>query len=205
MKTHKYLVIVCSISMLSFMGCQSESKGDPSLDAWGPDTLTTQDNTQRQVGSSTTHVTEGSQKKLPSRNTPSSEEASKAGDASSGVAGDKSSTGGILNPVGPSGNRWWDNRTVFFIDWVGGAGDIVHEAVIGQRYFPETKIFIYCTDKAMEGTMNHTKTELTLKETELDDRIFIWVHLDDNRKPLFVKTLISDNIKNKIASAPLTL
>lgn len=202
-----FLALLVSL-MLIFTGCKSDSKADPSLDAFGPDTLTTQDNTRKTSGSAPP-AAEGSHKSIPSRKTSSPQQgassAAQSASSTGGVNPGDGSSGAMIRPEGPSGKKWWDNRTTFFTDWVGGTGDIVYEAVKGQKYYPETKIFIYSTDKAMEGSMNYSKTQLTMKETELDDRIFIWVHLDDNRKPLFVKTLISDNIKDKIQSAPLKL
>ena len=108
-------------------------------------------------------------------------------------------------PSGSSqGKRWWDNRKIYFNDQLG-YGDAVFAAIKGQPYFTETLIFVYVTDKPMEGTFEYDKIEQTLRETRLDDRIFLWVHLDEQRQPIFVKKLISNNIKNKLDTAPLRL
>lgn len=191
---------------LCLASCKNENKGDSSLEAWGPDTLTTNAPPKKiaQSDRSPASSTPG----VPDRNASSSSSStSGTGTATSekGAEGASVQSGVVGLGVGPSGKRWWDNRTIFFMDFVGATGDIVYEAVKGQQYFPETRIFIYCTDKSMEGGVNYNKTKMTIEETELDDRIFMWVHLDDNRKPLFVRTLISDNIKDKIKSAPLKI
>ena len=118
---------------------------------------------------------------------------------------DGSGTSVPLGIVPPAGERWWDYRSIFFIDYVGNTGADVHGSIKGQRYFPETKIFVYSTDASMEGTPYYDKIAGTFTSTELDDRIFIWVHLDEKHKPVFKKVLISDNIKDKMDQAPLTL
>lgn len=111
----------------------------------------------------------------------------------------------VVKPFQIGGKRWWDNRKVYFIDMVGGTEDIVFDAIKGQRYFEDTRVFVYCTDEAMKGTVQYNKTEMTLAETEIPDRIFIWVHLDNDRKVLNLKSLISENIKDKLAGAPLVI
>ncbi|HLF64656.1 MAG TPA: hypothetical protein VI603_12920 [Saprospiraceae bacterium] len=211
MSTHHqffHMLILCSL--LCAFACKQESQSaDPSLDAWGSDTLTRNAPSKSISSGSQTQPTT-SQKSIPGRNAPANSPASGtsgAGGTNKGNtnAGERSESGIQIPRQENSGPRWWDNRVIFFMDWVGDTGDVVYQAIKGQTYFPETRIFIYATDKAMEGTMNYIKTEETMKATELDDRIFIWVHLDDARKPIFVKKLISDNIKNKINSGSLKL
>lgn len=108
----------------------------------------------------------------------------------------------LSSKVRTSKNLWWNKRNIFFADYVGGTGDIVYDAIKGQPFFDNTMIFVYCTDKPQEGTKTYDKVVDSMKSTELDDRIFIWVHLDENRKVVFVKKLISDNIKDTIDQAP---
>jgi hypothetical protein len=118
---------------------------------------------------------------------------------------DGSGTSVPLGVLPSNGVKWWDYRTIFFIDYIGGSGGYLYESVKGQPYFPETKIFVYSSNVSMEGTSQYGKIENTFEATELDDRIFIWVHLDSNNKPLFKKVLVSDNIKDKLDQAPLKI
>jgi len=129
----------------------------------------------------------------------------KEGESSAAQMPDGGGTSVPIGMVPPAGERWWDYRSIFFIDYVGNTGAYIHESIKGQRYFPETKIFVYSTDKSMEGTPYYDKIAGTFTSTELDDRIFIWVHLDEKHNPVFKKTLVSDNIKDKLDQAPLTI
>jgi hypothetical protein len=106
--------------------------------------------------------------------------------------------------VPPSGANviWWNKINIKFADYVGGAGDIVLEAIKGQPYFDDTFVFIYCTDEALRGTRTFEKVELSMAGTEISNRVFIWVHLNDNREVEFVKKLVSDNIRDRIDQAP---
>ncbi|MDX1476812.1 MAG: hypothetical protein R3301_03865 [Saprospiraceae bacterium] len=98
-------------------------------------------------------------------------------------------------------NKFWSRRNIYFFDNVGGTGDLVYEAIKGQPYYTNTVVLVYATDEAMEGTGEYTRVEQTLESTRLDDRIFIWVHFDADRKVKFVRKLISDNIKGDMADA----
>jgi hypothetical protein len=118
---------------------------------------------------------------------------------------DGSGTSLPMGTLPAGGVKWWDHRTIFFVDYIGGSGSFVYESVKGQRYFPETKIFVYSTNTSMEGTTQYAKIKSTFEATELDDRIFIWVHLDDKNKPISKKVLASDNIKDKLDRAPLKI
>jgi hypothetical protein len=195
-----------AILSLCMASCKNENKADSSLEAWGPDTLTTNAPPKKIAQSDRSPAS--SSPNAPDRNSNATSSATNGANTTTstkGADGVAIQSGVVGLGVGPSGKRWWDNRTIFFMDFVGATGDIVYDAVKGQQYFPETRIFIYCTDKSMEGGVNYNKTKMTIEETETDDRIFMWVHLDENRKPLFVRTLISKNIKDKIKSAPLKI
>ena len=97
---------------------------------------------------------------------------------------------------------FWDNRRIFFKDFTGESSTEVYAAIKGQKYFDNSFIFVYASLEDMEGTDDYTKIEDTFKSTKLDDRIFIWVHLNAEKEVLFVKKLISDNIRDVIEQAP---
>ena len=206
MKTFRSgLMIGTALFMISVCACKQESRNaDPSLGAFGGDSLTQENSMHRQTSGNG----KAAQTEIPSRKmrpaAPTTQGAS-GGPGSSGSSVIDEQANNILMHATGKYPQWWDNRTIMFLDWVGGASDIVYEAIKGQRYFPNTLVFVYCTDNAMKGTKNYDKTEDTMKGTPIDDRIFIWVNLDDNRKLVFVKTLISDNIKDKIDEAPLQI
>ena len=102
------------------------------------------------------------------------------------------------------GHKFWDNIKFFFKDYVGEVSEVVYSHIKGQKYFPETAIFVYATSEDMVGTPEYIRVEGTMASTRLDDRIFIWVHLENNGELKFIKKLISDNIKDKIDQGPLT-
>ena len=100
---------------------------------------------------------------------------------------------------------WWDNKSVLFTDVAHHTSDLVYDVVKGQPYFPETLVFIYSTDEEQEETEFFTKMDSSLQKTTLDNRIFIWVHFDENQEVKFVRKLVSDNIKDKLSEAPLEI
>lgn len=102
-------------------------------------------------------------------------------------------------------NKFWDNRKVYFFDQVGGVGDKVYEAIKGLGYWTNTVILVYATDEHMEGTGAYARLEQTMESTRLDDRIFVWVHLDKDHNVKFVRKLYSDNIANSQDEANYTL
>lgn len=102
-------------------------------------------------------------------------------------------------------NKFWDNKKVFFRDMVGGTSALTYEAIKGQRHFSNTYIFVYTTSEDMVGTAEYDKVAEIFDGTKLDDRVFIWVHLDQDRKVKEIKKLISENIREALDQSPLTL
>lgn len=122
--------------------------------------------------------------------------------------GDKQIAGSSLasNDIrGNTKNRFWDKRNIYFFDSVGGTGDLVYEEIKGQPFYTNTLILVYTTDTLMEGTAEYARIEDTMKSTRLDNRIFIWVHIDEDRNVLFVKKLISENIQDDMEDANFIL
>ncbi len=111
-------------------------------------------------------------------------------------------TGNTVSPDGRKNSlnavQFWDNKRIFFIDMTGDSSAEVYEAIKGQKYFEDTYVFVYSTLEDMEGTGEYAKIEDTFKSTKLDDRIFIWVHLNADKDVLFVRKLVSDNIRESL-------
>lgn len=102
--------------------------------------------------------------------------------------------------------HWWDNRRIFFVDAVGNAGPAVYEAIKGQPYFENSRLYVFTTDETMVGTAEFERVETLLSTNELsDDLIFIWVHLNSELEVLRTKKNISGNIEKQLATAPLKL
>ena len=199
MRYSGFFISCCLITLVAMLPACKSNDGDVSALRL-PDSM--QITTNKPIGS-------GSKQVVPQ---PRNSQSSNTGKISKSKSDDSGTAqtpdgGGTSVPIGliPSGERWWDYKSIFFIDYVGNTGGYVHESVKGQRYFPETKIFVYSTDESMEGTPYYDKIAGTFTSTELDDRIFIWVHLDKKMKPKFKKVLVSDNIKDKLDQAPLTV
>lgn len=97
--------------------------------------------------------------------------------------------------------KFWSSSQIFYKDLTGDSSAAVYDAIKGQKYFDDTYIFVYATLEDMEGTSEYSKIEATMESTRLDDRIFIWVHLNEQKDVIFVKKLISGNIRDRIEEA----
>ncbi len=136
-----------------------------------------------------------------SEKTPASTSQPKALDNAEAISRGESTIGGTNQEPVVGQHKFWNNRTIRFYDYVGNTGDLVYQEIQGMKYFENTRIFVYATDKVMEGSMDYSRVEDLMQTTRLDDRIFIWAHFDEDRSLIFLKTLISDNIKDDLDEA----